>query len=277
MEAVLTHIRELAENFRGQYRERLSLALEQVGARAYALGLLRSRLAYQRANAVAILKWCTLTHKIVRELRWALEDPDAKVRLEAASTLVSKGRLSDPEHVLECLCRDEAAESLVARDIFREWGGQANADWIRLLRKDWPDEARILLLEAAGAAGNPEWTPWIAREVSHPCPDVACAALRALEEFADPDAAGSAVAACTHSCPRVRRQAARTLRVCGRLENAEDPLLHMLEDDCFEVRRVALRSLIELGGRARLAAREPADYWQQQLYQEAGLAAGNAP
>ncbi len=276
MEAVLMHIRDLAENFRGKYRERLAKALELVGALDYALDLLDSRSASHRANGVAILSWCSLTQKAYRQLWFALDDPSPMVRLEAANALGSKNRLTDPEHVLECLCRDEAGQSLVARDLFRRWGVSSDVDWARLLKKEWSDDATILLLEAAGGAAKPELTNMIAEKISADCSEVVITALKALEEFADPQAVVEVYKASENPSPQVRRQVVKTIMACGDLDGSSEVLLRLSMDENFEVRRAAINSLIEMGGSSILPRVVAGDYWQEQFYLEAGLVPGKA-
>ena len=273
MEAVLGLLRELAERFRGQYRDRLSAVLDQIDAPAFGCRLLRSGGIAQRVRGAALLAWCSPSEASNAALEHALGDRDPRVRLEASMGLVRKGLVTDPVPMLKALCRDRAAHSLLARDAFRILGKSASIDWSPLLQRTWSVDAWVLLLEAAGAAGRPDWTPWIAAQTRHGSALVARTALAALETLGDPQGETAALDASAHANPSLRRQAARTLAACGTLDTCVGALDALLADPSFEVRRAALKGLLALGGRPRLLDRPPADAWQRELFLEAGLIA----
>ncbi|HEY8961968.1 MAG TPA: HEAT repeat domain-containing protein, partial [Luteolibacter sp.] len=273
MEAVIGLLRELGERFRGSYSHSITLVLDQIGAARFGCRLLESRWPSQRIRGAALLAWCGSGDEPVRGLEHAIDDRDPRVRLEAAMGLARKQFIRDPERILRALCRDRAAHSLIARDVFRVWGETEPGDWSELLTREWQEYGWVLLLEAAGAAGRAEWVPLIAAKLHHPSRLVVRTALAALEVIGDPNGAGAAKEACRHSDPTVRRQAAKTLSACGRLDECEATLLTLLEDPSFEVRRRALHSLLALGGKTLLAGKPPADDWQRELFAEAGLIA----
>lgn len=278
MEAVLGLLRDLAERFRGQYRENLSAVLDQIGASAYGCRLMRSSSSTQRHRGAALLAWCGPDPEGDAALINALDDREPRVRLEAATGVVRKQLLDDPRPVIESLCRDRAAHSLMARDTFFKWGSMnTQVDWAGCLQLHQSAEALVLLLEAAGAAARPEWTESIAEYAKHDHPKVAIASLQALAQLGDPLGAQSARLACSNPDARVRRQAAATLAICGDLEADGDCLLRLLDDPNFETRQAALKSLKELGGMELVRARKPSDDWQRELYQEAGLLVPDAP
>jgi hypothetical protein len=271
MEAVIGLLRELGERFRGSYSHSITLVLDQIGAARFGCHLLESRWPSQRIRGAALLAWCGTHHESTRGLEHSLDDRDPRVRLEAAMGLARKQLIRDPERILRALCRDRAAHSLIARDVFRVWGKTETVDWSELLKREWPEYGWVLLLEAAGAAGRAEWVPLIAAKLCHPSRLVVRTALIALEAIGDPLGTGATRQACRHPDHAVRRQAAKTLAACGRLDECDATLMELLEDPSFEVRRRALRSLLELGGRALLATKTPADDWQRELFLEAGL------
>ncbi len=271
MEAVVGLLRELAERFRGSFRVRMVVVLQQIGAADFGKKLLRSWSADNRVRGAALLGWCGEDRQADEALDRALEDRDPRVTLEAAASLVKRRAVDDIERVLRSLCRTRAAHSLVARDLFRQWATEETSDWSQLLRREWPEPAWILLLEAAGAAARAEWTPWVAARASHPSPTVARTALRALETIGDPDGSAAAAAACGSDFPVVRRQAAAALGSCGSLADAGPILGELLGDADFEVRRAALEALLRLGGKPALVDPDGADAWQRELFREAGL------
>lgn len=271
MEAVIGLLRELGERFRGSYSHSLTLVLDQIGAAHFGCRLLESRWPSQRIRGAALLAWCGTDDESTAGLEHALDDRDPRVRLEAAMGLARKRLIRDPERILRALCRDRAAHSLIARDLFRVWGKTETGDWSDLLKREWPEYGWVLLLEAAGAAGRAEWVPLIVAQLRHPSRLVVRTALTALEAIGDPDGTEAARQACRHSDYAVRRQAAKTLAACGRLEECHATLMDLLEDPSFEVRRRTLRSLLELGGKNLLTGKAPADDWQRELFAEAGL------
>ena len=271
MEAVIGLLRELGERFRGSYSHSITLVLDQIGAARFGCRLLESRWPSQRIRGAALLAWCGTNEESTRGLEHSLDDRDPRVRLEAAMGLARKQLIRDPERVLRALCRDRAAHSLIARDVFRVWGETETSDWSELLKREWPEYGWVLLLEAAGAAGRAEWVPWIVAQLRHPSRLVVRTALTALEAIGDPHGTDAARKACRHPDYAVRRQAAKTLAACGRLEECDATLLELLKDPSFEVRRRALRSLLDLGGKSLLTGKTPADDWQRELFVEAGL------
>lgn len=271
MEAVLLQIRDMAESLKGGYRTRLTEALDKIGARSFAIDQLDSAWATQRANAAALLNWCSVSDGMVEALEDALHDSNPIVRLEAAITLVRKKRLRKPAKVLKALCKDHAADSLVARDVFKIWGQQGEVDWSALFRLSWPPAGWVLLLEAVGASGNPEWTGLIAMKVNDPVEEIACAALEAMAALGYPDATPLIMRACGHESAKVRQHAALALRSCAVLDEARKSLLKLAVDSNFEVRKTALGCIIQMGGGNLLESRAPTDYWQEQLYREFGI------
>ncbi len=272
-EAVISLLRSIGERFRGSYGERMSLVLEQIRAADLGLQLLRSRSSNNKVRGCALLGWCGPHPAVQPALENALNHRDSRVVLEAASALVNRGTVSDIVLIVLALCRSRAAKSLLARDLFRRWGETDQGNWSALLERDWTEDGWILLLEAAGASARGEWTPLIARQAKHPSPLVVQAALAALGVLGDPQGAPAAEQACRHERPQVRSQAIKTLGACGESNLALPLMEFLLADESFEVRRAALQGMLQFGGRSRLMEMAPTDYWQHELFKEAGLQA----
>lgn len=270
-EAVIGLLRTLTERFSGSYQQRMLLVLRQIRAVDYGMDLLRSRKADNKVRGCALLGWCGPNTIVDYALRDALNHRNARVVLEAASALVSRGVIHDIRHMILALCRSRAAKSLLARDLFRRWGEVEKSDWSDLFEMDWNDDGWVLLLEAAGASGRSEWVDMIIRQAAHPSPAVVRAALSALAIMGDPQ--GSEVAGRTseHANPQVRWQAVKTIEACGTLEGSFDCLVKLLNDVSFDVRRAAFEAILKLGGRPRLMEMETVDYWQRELFREEGL------
>lgn len=273
LDVVLALLRELLDRFSGSYRERLGEVLSRVGAEGYGLRLLKNRAAHERVRGAALLAWCGANDAVDQALRHALDDRDARMRLEAADALVRRGAKMDPGPLLVALGKGGVGRSLRARDLFRRWGASAAVvDWQLWLGRDWSEDARVLLLDAASASGICD-AEIFSQQAEHSSPRVRIAALNALESAADPAGAGTARDAFSHPRVDVRRQAVRTLGACGGTAEDREALLRLLEDESFEVRRAAFNALLHMGGGEALAKHQPADRWQTELFREAGLAA----
>lgn len=270
-EAVIALLRDLAERFSGSYGNRMSLILEQIRTAEFAINLLLSRNTDKQIRGCALLGWCGAHNDVDQYLENALNHKDPRVVLEAASSLVHRGNVTDIVPIIKALCRSRAAKSLLALDLCRRWGESARSDWSELLKSDWTDDGWILLLEAAGASGQSGWTALIAQQANHSSPLVVEASLTALEKLADPLGADAAEIACQHPSPHVRRQAVKTLLACGDPNHSLDLMEVLLADKSFEVRRAAMTGILEFGGRSRLMEKMPIDDWQRELFKEVGL------
>ncbi len=272
LDVVLALLRELLDRFSGSYREKLGEVLSRVGAESYGLKLLQNRAAHERLRGAALLAWCGDNETVDRALLGGLGDRDARVRLEAADALVRRGVKLEAGPLLVALEKEGIGRSLRTRDLFRRWGSTTAVDWQLWLHRDWNEDARVLLLEAANASGTCE-AELFSKQAGHPSPRVVIASLHALESAADPAGAAAARAVFSHKRPQVRRQAARTLGACGGTLEDREALFRLLEDESFEVRKAAFAALLHTGAATALAQHRPADRWQEELYREAGLAA----
>lgn len=269
LDVVLSLLRELLERFRGSYRERLGDVLTAIGAPDHGRRLLRARAPHERIRGAALLAWCGPGEAADDALREALGDRDPRVRLEAADALVRRSAVDSPGRLLTALGKDGAGRSLRARDLFRRWGAGCSLDWSAWLPRDWPEDSRVLLLEAAAASGTCD-AGLLSGQAGHTSPRVTMAALRALETSGDPAGAAAARMACHHDAHEVRRQAAITLAACGGGADDRELLRSLLGDPSFEVRKTAFQALLGMGGAEELRSMEPADRWQRELYREAG-------
>jgi hypothetical protein len=273
LDVVLALLRELLERFRGSYRDRLGLVLRGVGAELHGLQLLKHRAPHERVRGVALLAWCDADLQVDRALDAALEDRDPRVRLEAADALVRRGAVREIGRLLVALGKGGAGRSLRARDLFRRWGAATpGMEWSLWLARDWPEDARVLLLEAASASGTCDAGAFC-QQAGHPAARVAALALHALESAADPDGAGAARVASADPRDPVRLQATRTLGACGGTADDIGRLLELLGDTSFEVCKAAFDALRQAGAESRLRDHQPVGRWQSELFREAGFAA----
>ncbi len=193
------------------------------------------------------------TNAAVPALIAALGDPDANVRMAAASSL---GRLEDPRAIPGLInatrdgnvkVRSAAYEALSDFDDPRILEPMMAA-----LKDPDPDVRR----QAAQSLGNLEdrraVSPLIAA-LSDSSAEVRRAAAQSLGELQDPAAAGALAAALKDSKADVRRAAAQSL---GELELTTAPpaLIAALKDPDADVRRAAAQSLGEIQDPSAVAA-----------------------
>ena len=273
LDAVLALLRDLMERFKGSYRNHLSAVLSSIGAIRHGRHLLGKRLPSERIRGAALLGWCGPDAEVDSVLTAALADRDAGARLEIADALVRRGAAVSPREVLEALCRDEAARSLRARDLFRRWGEESAIDWGRLLAEAPEENARVLVLEALRAAGRAEWTGEVSAIAMAGPHRVTVAALRVLAAMGDPEGAEGARWASGATDPEIRREAVAALVACGSPAVDAGQLVARLKDEDFDVRRAAMDGLQAWHQQARLKGLAPADRWQEELFREVGLTA----
>ena len=270
-DAVIRLLRMMAERFSGSYNDRMVQILDHIKAKDYGMRMLKSTWNNNKVRGCALLGWCGPDPNVDDRIREMLSIRDSRVVLEAASALVRRGAVDDIGGLIHALCRSRACKSLLAHDLLKRWAAAEPSDWSRLLSQSWSSDGLRLLLDAAGAAGKPEWVPLIEGHLDHEDPLVVKAALSALCQLGDPLGAPGALVSCSHPHPSVRVQALKTLQACADLDEAQGVLFERLGDDSFEVRQWALRVMIGLGGREKLQSIEPVDRWQIELFREAEI------
>lgn len=250
-EVVLGLLRDLADRFRGHYRDNLHAVLKRIGAEDYAFRLLKQSSESSRLRGCALLAWMAPSARVDEKLATLLRDPRAGVRLEAAHALAAR---STPgislQTIMTSLRGTEAMRSDRARDIIRLMApGQSPAlSW--LLQSAGDAREKTLLLDGLAVAGDFMYATQAATYLTDASAKVRAAAVDALERLADPLHIDSVAMLVRDPDPRVRLSVARYARTMHGDPTATTVLEFLAMDRHFEVRRVAVHALAAWRGRS---------------------------
>jgi HEAT repeat protein len=197
----------------------------------------------------------------------ALDDPDPRVRSVAIRNLWENEESSLADRLLEILNADPemepvraAARALGHFVLLGELGQLADSQLDRIVAgllavfANSPDEAaRRLCVESRGYSSHPEASRAIESAFIAEGEDWHAAALLAMGRSANADWAPSILPMLRHPSPRIRREAAAA---CGELELSisRPDLIELLEDSHPDVRRAAIWSLGQIGGKSAYRA-----------------------
>ncbi|RBP39782.1 HEAT repeat protein [Roseimicrobium gellanilyticum] len=250
-EAVLGLLRDLAERFRGQYRDNLHAVLKHIGAEEYGFRLLKKSSENFRMRGCALLAWMAPSARVDEKLAVLLRDPRPGVRLEAAHALAAR---STPgislQTIMTSLRGTEAMRSDRTRDIIRLMApGQSPAlGW--LLQSAVDAREKALLLDGLAVAGDFMYATQAATYLSDASAKVRAAAVDALERLADPLHIDAVGVLARDPDPRVRLSVAHYARTMHGDNTATTVLEFLAMDRHFEVRRTAVHALAVWRGRS---------------------------
>lgn len=249
MEAVLGLLRDLAERFRGQYRDGLQAVLQHIGAEEYGTRLLHRVSGTARMRGCALMSWLAPSTGIDAQLGKLLEDPLPGVRLEAAHALAARRTPAITLQLIMLALRGTGAlESERARDIVRLMApGRSQALWW-LLDSATDAREKVLLLEGIAVTGDIAHAEFVATFLKDAAPQVRAEAVRTLELLGDPVHIEAVIHLARDADARVRLAVARFVASM----NGDVAAMAVLEmfsmDRDFEVRRVAVHALAAWGG-----------------------------
>lgn len=253
--AVLTElIHELAQLVRGNELARLMGLFEELGLGEHLVGDLKRGDRHRRLLAAKNLGHVK-TETGLAALHKALDDPDADVRLAAASSLTDLHAAPALETLINKLKIGSREQSRALLQIFQNLAQDSSDEMIACLEKGETDEiTRILILDALGKGGHYQAVPNIMQSTQSPSLEVRAAALRALAELQHPAASQAVLQALTDSEWEVRTQAASCAGRLG-LQEALGPLSGLLEDRNWWTRYRAAQALHAIGfqGRQKLS------------------------
>lgn len=250
-EAVLGLLRDLAERFRGQYRDNLDAVLHHIGAEDYGLWLVNRSSGSSRMRGCALLAWMAPSARVDEKLATLLRDLRTGVRLEAAHALAARRTPAiSLETIITSLRSTGALHSGRARDIVRLMApGRGGAlGW--LLETAVDPREKALLLDGLAVAGDYAHASQAALFLSDGSSKVRAAAVSTLEELADPTHIEAVAMLARDPDPDVRVCVARYAKTMRGDLNAIAVLETLSMDRNFAVRRVAVHALAAWRGRS---------------------------
>jgi HEAT repeat protein len=250
-EAVLGLLRDLAERFRGQYRDNLHAVLHHIGAEDYGFRMVKRSSANARMRGCALLAWMAPSAKVDAKLAMLLRDARAGVRLEAAHALAARRTPAiSLETIITSLRGTGALRSDRARDIIRVMSpGHGGAlGW--LLETAVDPREKALLLDGLAVAGDFAHASQAAMFLNDNSPLVRAAAVSTLEQLADPLHIDAVVDLARDPDARVRKNVARYAKTMHGDVTAIAVLETLSMDRNFEVRRIAVHALAAWKGRS---------------------------
>lgn len=249
METVLGLLRDLAERFRGQYRDQLGKVLERIGAEEYSLGFLNRPRARSRVRGCALLAWLESKPDADAKLMKRLQDRVANVRLEACHALATRHSPSASiEAILGSLRGTEAIFSSRVRDVIRLVASGRSAELANALRRSRSPRERELLIEGLAESGDFTQSAAIAEHLDDPKPLTRIAAVRALEQLGDPSFQAQVVVLANDPDHRVRLAVAKYSASMAHSQDQAGTLEQFALDEDFDVQRTAVYALVKLDG-----------------------------
>ncbi|MEZ0276400.1 MAG: HEAT repeat domain-containing protein [Roseimicrobium sp.] len=250
-EAVLGLLRDLAERFRGQYRDNLHAVLHHIGAEDYGFRLVKRSSANARMRGCALLAWMAPSVRVDEKLATLLRDPRPGVRLEAAHALAARRTPSiSLETIITSLRGTGALRSDRARDIIRLMSPGHGGALSWLLETAIDPREKALLLDGLAVAGDFAHASQAALFLSDGSSKVRATAVSTLEQLADPMHIEAVAVLARDPDPRVRLCVARYAKTMHGDVSAIAVLETLSMDRNFEVRRVAVHALAAWRGRS---------------------------
>lgn len=258
MNVVMHLILELLERVRGQYRERLRMVLDHIGAEATLLRDLSSGTWEAKISSCRLLALTKADANVDLQLSRALYDADWKVRLEAAHALSVRQPLGlTLESLLSPLRTTPAFETELAQKVVRQFAplpGRGEELAQALMGSRNPQE-RVVLLAGIADADDLMLGDVVAWQLTDYAVPVRVEAIRTLERMADPVQIMKVTSLANDPEPTVRQAVAAYASAMGGGAAAQVALQALANDPALEVRQVAEAGLRrwQPGGRVPLA------------------------
>ncbi|WP_038160443.1 HEAT repeat domain-containing protein [Verrucomicrobium sp. BvORR106] len=272
METVLGLLRELADRFRGQYREDLVSILDHIGAEEYGLRLLGRHRPEPKLRGCALLAWSGPSSRADERLLKMLSDSHHHVRLEAAHALARRNPEGiTVETVITPLRGTPALNSDRTRDIVRLLAPGKGHELGNLLAISRNSRERVLLLDGIAKAGDLTQADVVAWQLADRDSKVRAGAVSTLEKLSDPHHIQNVAGLVSDPSNKVRLAVAKyAAAMMGEL-TALAMLEQLASDPDFDVQRTAVYGLADWGGPSwdNLARTAPRDSLLLSLLKEA--------
>lgn len=242
MSEALHLILELLERVRGQYRDRLRLVLDHIGAEATALRDLVSGSPETKISSCRLLALTQADPNVDLQLSRALYDTDWKVRLEAAYALSVRQPLGlTLESLLSPLRTTPAFETELAQKVVKQFAplpGRGD-ELARALMGSRNPQERVVLLAGIADADDLMLGDVVAWQLSDYSSAVRVEAIRTLERMADPVQIMKVTSLSSDPEPAVRQAVAAYAGSMGGGAAAQLALQALANDPSPDVRQIA--------------------------------------
>lgn len=242
MNVAMHLILELLERVRGQYRERLRMVLDHIGAEATALRDLVSGSSAAKISSCRLLALTQTDANVDLQLTRALHDPDWTVRLEAAYALSVRQPMGlTVESLLSPLRTTPAFETELAQKVVRQLAplpGRGE-ELARALMGSRNPQERVVLLAGIADADDLMLGDVVAWQLSDYAVAVRVEAIRTLERMADPVQIMKVTSLANDPEPTVRQAVAAYASAMGGGAAAQMALQALANDPSPNVREVA--------------------------------------
>lgn len=256
---LLRILSDILPKLEGEYSERIVKLMEALGVVEDNIKSLKKRqwhLRVQACRALGMIK----RPEVVEGLKYALEDKNIIVRLEAAKSLAGLDVKVPVKYLVDKLAPAASDYPLGVREVFQKLGMETGLELCEVIRGDYSENAKILSAEALGFIGSLNSVPVLTELVDSGSPKATLFALQALGRIGDPRGVPATMMAIHNPNWEVRAQAAKTLGMIG------DPYSVSVLDECLNdeswwVRFYAAEALFKMGPKGitylHLAAANP--------------------
>ena len=245
-----------AQRVRGSEHEKLSRALEELGAIDGLLRRLNSRRWWQRAEAAERLG-LSGSRRACEHLIPRMRDPVPEVRMRAAKALGSLGGTSPVRELVHALNEPNRWSTIRLADILTAMGRSVVDELISYF-DSLKLPGKLAALDILARIRPLHVVPWLEARLADAEADVRARACHALGCVGDPRTTPLLVRALEDPSWPVRAMAAKALGRIGRAE-AVEPLTRALRDPEWWVRSNAARALRGLGPRGAEALERTLD------------------
>lgn len=249
-----TLVIELAAMLEGEARDRLVALLRAWDAPAHLVRALRTGDSRRRRDAAEALRLLA-SETVVAELRGALADASADVRLAAARSLAEMERLPPVADLVPAMRAAGGIASVGWRSVFRRAAEADPAGLLAVARSAGSRDARLFAVDAMARIPDPAVLEALTALADDPDTEVRAAALRTFAAIGHPAAEAALRRGFADPAWEVRTQAAVAAGRIG-LASMHDLLAAQLHDPVWWPRYRAGQALVRLGeaGVARLRA-----------------------
>jgi HEAT repeat protein len=260
-------LRDELQGLRADRHAQLNAAALESGLAARLIRQLRSGRAMRRGRAVLIISRLKL-RGTVPALASLLSDPDPDVRFAAAHGIAVYESDEAARALIDAIGRETMPPERIVEQVAHPW---AVPELISTLNRGEHRNARPLLAEALGLAGDRRALATLTALLTDRADEVRVAACRALARLAEPSSFDAVAAAMSDDFDPVRAQAARALAAIG--DRRAVPFLEQGLSDPFWWMRAncadALRAMGDAGNDALERAVHSTDRFARDRAQEA--------